>query len=117
MVENKRLGHVLAIAAQVQALRDSRQQAGPSRTLQGQPPQPHHAPLNVKRQRLINRLDLERALAGAPLHQKADLLTLPTALPPPHPGPASVASGQRHRPTATPQKIPTPHKKHVRSDI
>ncbi|WP_455287444.1 ISNCY family transposase [Cupriavidus necator] len=40
VVENKRLGHVLAIAAQVQALRDSRQQAGPSRTLQGQPPSP-----------------------------------------------------------------------------
>ena len=43
IVENKRLGHVLAIAAQVQALRDSRQQAGPSRTLQGHPPAPSRA--------------------------------------------------------------------------
>ncbi|WP_029050490.1 hypothetical protein [Cupriavidus sp. amp6] len=59
IVDNKRLGHVLAITAQVQAQRDSRQQAGPSRTLQGEPVRPHRAPLNVKRQSLINRLNLE----------------------------------------------------------
>jgi len=67
IVENKRLGHVLDIAAQVQALRDDRHQAGPSRTLQGEPPRPHHPSLAVKRQRLINRLDLERAIKGTPL--------------------------------------------------
>jgi len=67
VVENKRLGHVLDIAAQVQALRDDRHQAGPSHTLQGEPPRPHHPPLAVKRQRLINRLDLERAIKGTPL--------------------------------------------------
>jgi hypothetical protein len=65
IVENKRLGHVLAIAARVQALRDNRHQAGPSRTLSGEPPTPKHVPLNVKRQRLINRLDLERAMVGS----------------------------------------------------
>ncbi|RWA46970.1 hypothetical protein AU476_34980 [Cupriavidus sp. UYMSc13B] len=43
IVENKRLGHVLALAAQVQAQRDSRQQAGPSRTLQGEPARLHRA--------------------------------------------------------------------------
>ncbi len=117
IVDNKRLGHVLAITAQVQAQRDSRQQAGPSRTLQGEPARPHRAPLNVKRQRLINRLDLERAMAAAPLQRNADILTLPTVNPPPHPGPDSVTSGQHHRPTITPQKHPTPHKKHARTDI
>ncbi|MCY1300897.1 hypothetical protein D9M69_467130 [compost metagenome] len=117
IVENKRLGHVLAIAAQVQARRDSRQQAGPSRTLAGAPPRPPHPSLSTKRQRLINRLDLERAITAAPLHQQADILTLPTALSPPHPEPDSVVSGQHHCPTATPQKTPTPHKKHARTDI
>ncbi len=29
----------------------------------------------------------------------------------------SVVSGQHHRPTGTPQKTPTPHKKHARTDI
>jgi len=67
VVENKRLGHVLDIAAQVQALRDDRHQAGPSRTLQGEPPRPHRPSLAVKRQRLINQLDLERAIKGTPL--------------------------------------------------
>ncbi|WP_455289222.1 ISNCY family transposase [Cupriavidus necator] len=77
IVENKRLGHVLDLAAKVQALRDSRQTVGPSRTLAGEPPRPHRPAPNTQRQRLINRLDLERALAGAPLNQKADILTLP----------------------------------------
>ncbi|MCO4865998.1 ISNCY family transposase [Cupriavidus sp. WGlv3] len=117
IVENKRLGAVLALAAKVQAQRDDRQQAGPSRTLQGEPARPHRAPLNVKRQRLINRLDLERALAAAPLKQKADLSTWPTVNPPPHPERNSVTSGQPHRPTATPQKNATPHKKHAHADI
>lgn len=98
VVENKRLGHVLALAAKVQALRDSRQTIGPSRTLAGEPPRPHRPAPNTKRQRLINRLDLERALAAASSHSKADILTLPTAMPPPHPEQNSVASGQRHRP-------------------
>ncbi|KUE85094.1 integrase [Cupriavidus necator] len=117
IVDNKRLGHVLDLAAKVQALRDSRQTVGPSRTLAGEPPRPHQPAPNTKPQRLINRLDLERALAAAPLNQKADILTLPTALPPPHPRPDSVVSGQHHRPTKNPQKTPTPHKKHARTDI
>ena len=67
IVENKRLGHVLDIVAQVQALRDDRHRAGPSHTMQGEPPRPHNPPLNVKRQRLLNRLDLDRAIKGTPL--------------------------------------------------
>ncbi|WP_373424337.1 hypothetical protein [Cupriavidus taiwanensis] len=83
IVDNKRLGHVLAITAQVQAQRDSRQQAGPSRTLQGEPARLRRAPLNVKRQRLINRLDRD-AIAPTPIPQMADILTLPTANQPPY---------------------------------
>nr|WP_315597766.1 ISNCY family transposase [uncultured Cupriavidus sp.] len=102
IVENKRLGHVLAIAARVQALRDNRHQVGPSRTLSGEPPCPAKVPLNVKRQRLINRLDLERAMAGP---------DGPTLLPPQVP-PASTTARQ-----PPPKKHPTPHKKHARTDI
>ncbi|WP_180863089.1 hypothetical protein [Cupriavidus pauculus] len=96
IVENKRLGHVLAIAARVQALRDNRHQAGPSRTLSGGPPRAVQAAPNVKRQRLINRLDLERAMVG------------PDG---PHPAPASGAAGQCHRPTAPPQQTSHPAQK------
>ncbi|AMP37673.1 hypothetical protein LBM2029_09045 [Ralstonia solanacearum] len=64
IVEHKRLGHALAIAAQVQAQRDDRRQVGPSRTLAGEPPRQRKPSLNVKRQRLINLLDLERAIAS-----------------------------------------------------
>ncbi|MDT4852957.1 hypothetical protein FQZ97_872110 [compost metagenome] len=108
---------MLAITGQVQAQRDSRQQAGPSRTLAGAPPRPPHPSPSTKRQRLINRLDLERTMAATPLTQNADILTLPVAMPPPHPEPDSVVSGQRHCPTTTPQKTPTPHKKHAHADI
>ncbi|UDM48898.1 ISNCY family transposase [Cupriavidus sp. MP-37] len=117
IVEHKRLGHVLAIAAQMQAQRDSREQAGPSRTLAGAPPRPAQPSASTKRQRQINRLDLERAMAAAPIQQKADILTWPTAIQPPHPELNSVTSGQPHRPTPTPQKHPTSHKKHAHADI
>ncbi len=92
IVEHKRLGHVLAIAAKVQALRDSRQTAGPSRTLSGDPPRPHQPALNTKRQRLINRLDLERAIAGSTAPPCAGFST----------------SGQLDRVTGKPQKA-RPH--------
>ncbi len=117
VVENKRLRHVLAIAAQVQALRDSRHTIGPSRTLAGEPPRPHQPAPNTKRQRLINRLELERAMAAAPRTQQADMLTLPTVTEPPHSASNSVASGQHHRLTDTPKKHQNPHKKHARADI
>ncbi len=117
IVAHKRLGHVLALAAQVQAPRDSRQQAGPSRTLAGAPPRPAQPSASTKRQRQINRLDLGRAMAAAPIQQKADILTLHTANPPPHPGLNSVTSGQHHHLMDTPNKHPTPHKKHARADI
>lgn len=64
IVEHKRLGHVLGIAAQVQALRDDRQTAGPSRTNTGQAPTSMQALPHTKRKRQINRLDLERAIAS-----------------------------------------------------
>lgn len=67
IVENKRLGHALAIAAEVQSLRDNRRFGAPSRTFHGEPPRPATVPLNVKRQRLVNWLDLERAMQHHPL--------------------------------------------------
>ncbi|MGX6569453.1 ISNCY family transposase, partial [Cupriavidus necator] len=105
IVEHKRLGHVLAIAAQVQAQRDSRQQTGPSRTLAGAPPRPHRPAPNTKRQRLINRLDLERALAAVPRNPDTlDISAWPARVQPPHPGPDSATSGQHHRPTEKARK-------------
>jgi hypothetical protein len=67
IVDNKRLGRTLAIAAEVQALRDNRHWSAPSRTLSGDLPRRAKAPLSVKRQRLVNRLDLERAMQHHPL--------------------------------------------------
>ncbi|XQM39337.1 Integrase catalytic domain-containing protein (plasmid) [Cupriavidus sp. H19C3] len=67
IVDNKRLGRTLAIAAEVQALRDNRRWGAPSRTLSGDPPRPAKVSLSVKRQRLVNRLDLERAMQHHPL--------------------------------------------------
>ncbi|WP_354677859.1 ISNCY family transposase [Cupriavidus plantarum] len=102
IVENKRLGHVLEIAQKVQALRDSRHHEGPSRTLLGEPPSPKTVSLNVKRQRLINRLDLERAMAGT-----GGPTLLPAQAPP--------ASAKALR---SPQKKhPTLHKKNARTDV
>jgi hypothetical protein len=102
IVDNKRLGHVLAIAATVQAERDSRHWSAPSRTLSGESPRPAKVPLNVKRQRLINRLDLERAIAGT---------ECPTLLPAQAPSASATALRAPHK------KHPTPHKKHARTDI
>lgn len=65
IIEHKRLGHVLDIAAKVQALRDDRQTAGPSRTNSGQAPSPSKPLPHTKRKRQINRLDLETAIANA----------------------------------------------------
>jgi len=67
IVDNKRLGRTLAVAAEMQAQRDNRRWGAPSRTLSGDPPRPAKVPLSVKRQRQINRLDLERAIHHNPL--------------------------------------------------
>lgn len=72
IVDNKRLGHALAIAAEVQEMRDNRRFSAPARTLSGEPPRPHKVPSNVKRQRQINRLDLDRAIQHHPLAAPGD---------------------------------------------
>jgi hypothetical protein len=77
----------------VQALRDNRRRAGPSHTLTGEPPRPAQVPLHIKRQRQINRLDLERAMAN-----------VPTAAP-------------CTAPSANPNKKTAAHKTHARADI
>jgi hypothetical protein len=100
IVEHKRLGHALAVAAQLQAQRDDRRWAGPSRTLVGEPPRPKRPAPQTKRQRLINRLDLERAIQQVgPCPPSSVPATSTTALP------------------ITPKKNRTPHKVHARADI
>ncbi|MGC5803441.1 ISNCY family transposase [Ralstonia pseudosolanacearum] len=100
IVDNKRLGHTLAIAAELQAQRDDRRWTGPSRTLAGEPPRPKRPAPQTKRQRQINRLDLERAI-----HQVG---------PPPLPSsPATRTTALRRQP----KKNQTQHKAHARADI
>ncbi|KAI3604095.1 element of external origin (plasmid) [Cupriavidus necator H850] len=84
IVDNKRLGRTLAIAAEVQALRDNRRFAAPPRTLHGEPPRPAKVPLNIKRKRLVNRLDLEQAMRHHPLlASNDDSAECPPILPTP----------------------------------
>ena len=99
IVENKRLGHVLEVAQQVQAQRDNRRiQALPSRTLIGQ--SPRHPELRVpgtKPQRQLNAEDLRRAI---------DELA-----PPPHPvdtaAPQASTTALRKRPRKASRKKKT----------
>ena len=67
--EHRRLVHHYI---EVQALRDNRRFGAPSRTFHGEPPQPTTVPLHLKRQRLVNRLDLERAMQHHPLSSAAN---------------------------------------------
>ncbi len=83
IVDNKRLGRTLAIAAEVQALRDNRRFAASSRTLHGEPPRPAKVPLNIKRKRLVNRLDLEQAMRHHPLLASNDDSAECPPIPPP----------------------------------
>jgi hypothetical protein len=62
IVENKRLGHVLQLAQQVQALRDDRRNGAPSRTNRGEAPRPHSKATGTKSQRALNQADLLQAL-------------------------------------------------------
>ncbi|MFJ1256007.1 hypothetical protein [Cupriavidus sp. CuC1] len=58
IVENKRLGHVLRVAQEMQAKRDSRRSAGaPARINAGKPPRPHKAALGKKPQRQLSATD------------------------------------------------------------
>ncbi|WP_423200795.1 Integrase catalytic domain-containing protein (plasmid) [Cupriavidus sp. H19C3] len=83
IVENKRLGHVLAIAQRVQALRDNRHLQGPSRTMAGEPPREKALSPGTRHQRQINRMDLERAMATTMLCAPPPSPASPTALPAP----------------------------------
>ena len=68
IVENKRLGHVLAIAQRVQAQRDNRRiHTTPSRTLSGQAPRQGSEPAapGIKHQRRLNADDLQRRLRAS----------------------------------------------------
>ncbi len=82
IVDNKRLGRTLAIAAEVQALRDNRRFAARSRTLRGEPPRPAKVPLNIKRKRLVSRLDLKQAMRHHLLLASNDDLAKCPPIPP-----------------------------------
>ena len=59
IVDNKRLGHVLQIAQQVQLERDNRRISGsPSRTNQGEPVLPKMRAHNTRKQRELTQVDL-----------------------------------------------------------
>jgi hypothetical protein len=59
VVDNKRLGHVLEVAQQVQLERDNRRIAGsPSRTNQGEPVKPKMRANNTRKQRELTQADL-----------------------------------------------------------
>ncbi|SDD53494.1 Integrase core domain-containing protein [Cupriavidus sp. YR651] len=90
VVENKRLGHVLAIAQQMQAKRDDRRSGStPSRTLSGQPLRPRRSAPDTKRQRALDEQDLRHAI---------------DELAPPHPGPDTAGQAS----TTALQKGPKP---------
>ncbi|WP_454740247.1 hypothetical protein [Cupriavidus necator] len=66
IVENKRLGHVLRVAQEMQAKRDSRRSAGaPARTIAGTPPRPRKAAPRKKPQRQLSPADLQAAIEKA----------------------------------------------------
>jgi transposase len=66
IVENKRLGHVLAVAQVMQEQRDSRRsQSAPSRANQGLGPIPVKAKPGKKSQRQLNEQDLQVAIEAA----------------------------------------------------
>src|SRR5471032_1030428 len=59
VVDNKRLGHVLEVAQQVQMERDNRRISGsPSRTNQGEPVKPKMRANNTRKQRALTQADL-----------------------------------------------------------
>jgi hypothetical protein len=59
VVDNKRLGHVLAVAQQLQLERDNRRISGsPSRTNQGEPVKPKMRANNTRKQRQLTQADL-----------------------------------------------------------
>ena len=59
VVDNKRLGHVLEVAQQVQLERDNRRISGsPSRTNQGEPVKPKMRANNTRKQRELTQADL-----------------------------------------------------------
>lgn len=70
IVENKRLGHVLQIAQEVQKQRDDRRSRGdiPVRTNQGQVSARAKAAPGTKRQRQIDATEIEQALCSNMLH-------------------------------------------------
>lgn len=88
MVDNKRLGRALAVAAVLQAQRDTRHRSNtPSRTNSGQVPHTRHAPPGVKVASQLSAADMAAAIAQVckppplPRSRKAAPAVTPVASP------------------------------------
>ena len=78
-IDNKRLGHILALSRQVQTERDNRRISGsPSRTNQGEPVRPKMRANNTRKQRELKQIDLNAMILRTAEMQAAAVGKLPS---------------------------------------
>ena len=78
-IDNKRLGHILALSRQVQTERDNRRISGsPSRTNQGEPVKPKMRANNTRKQRELKQIDLNAMILRTSERQAAAVGKLPS---------------------------------------
>src|SRR5476651_302057 len=78
-IDNKRLGHILALSRQVQTERDNRRISGsPSRTNQGEPVKPKMRANNTRKQRELKQIDLNAMILRTAEMQAAAVGKLPS---------------------------------------
>jgi len=78
-IDNKRLGHILALSRQVQTERDNRRISGsPSRTNQGEPVKPKMRANNTRKQRELKQIDLDAMILRTSERQAAAVGKLPS---------------------------------------
>jgi hypothetical protein len=78
-IDNKRLGHVLALSRQVQTERDNRRISGsPLRTNQGEPVKPKMRANNTRKQRELKQIDLNAMILRTSERQAAAVGKLPS---------------------------------------
>jgi hypothetical protein len=78
-IDNKRLGHILALSRQVQTERDNRRISGsPSRTNQGEPVKPKMRANNTRKQRELKQIDLDAMILRTSGRQAAAVGKLPS---------------------------------------
>jgi hypothetical protein len=78
-IDNKRLGHILALSRQVQTERDNRRISGsPSRTNQGEPVKPKMRANNTRKPRELKQIDLDAMILRTSERQAAAVGKLPS---------------------------------------